>query len=103
MGCNCGRKQDKALAGTTLRASTSIASSSGIYDTTSAPGCTEPYTGAFRSAYIYAVDINGPREQFFVRSERDKAVRLARTERLRLDQVAATNLCNDLMIALLGA
>ena len=51
-GCNCGKKQDKTLAGTTLRQSASMKSSSGIYDTASAPGCTEPYHGAFRSAYI---------------------------------------------------
>lgn len=106
MGCGCNKRQDQALAGTTLRSSTNLeANSAGVYDISSAPGCTEAYYGAFSKAnvHVYVVDINGPNETFFVRGDRNQATQLARTERLKLDVVHPSNLCHETMVALFGA
>lgn len=106
MGCNCGKRQDETLVGTTLRHSPSFASSSsGIYDTMSAPGCIEPYHGAFArsNVYVYVVDINGDDEQFFLRGQRNEASQIARRGRRSLDTVHPANLCHDLMVQLFGA
>jgi hypothetical protein len=112
MSCGCGKRQDEALAGTTLRMSTATENpSSGLYDISSAPDCTEPYHGAFAKSntIVYVVDINGPNETFFKKGQRNEATRMARIQRgeggrrLLLATVQPANLCHDTMVALFGA
>lgn len=106
MSCGCGKRQDQALAGTTLRTSLATENpSTGLYDISSVPGCTEPYHGAFAksTAYVYVVDINGPSETFFKRGQRNDATRMARINKLQLAQVHPSNLCHETMVALFGA
>lgn len=85
--------------------STARENSSGLYDTTSAPGCTEPYSGAFAKSNVtvYVVDINGPQERYFLRKQRDEATRFARMNKLTLAHVHPANLCHDTMVELFGA
>ncbi|MCD6056471.1 MAG: hypothetical protein K0Q89_1 [Thermomicrobiales bacterium] len=109
MGCNCGQRQDSALAGTTLRQSFATSNSAGLYDLARSPGCKEPYHGSFPTAVIYVVALGTEDEQLFTRGQRNDATRRARTgrasdgSRLTLDSIAASNLCHDAVVELLGS
>lgn len=116
-GCGCGKRQDSALAGTTLRQSATIPNSKGLYDLATHPGCEEPYHGAFPTAQIYVVGFGTEAERLYVRGQRNLATRAARTGkdpvtnesltpeggRLTLDSVLASNLCHEAALALLGS
>jgi hypothetical protein len=105
ISCGCGKRQDEALAGTTLRMSTAVENSAGLYDISSFPDCDTPYHGAFAKSNVtvYVVDINGPNEQFFLKSQRNEAARIARTQKLTLAHLRPNNICHDAMVGLFGA
>jgi hypothetical protein len=117
MGCGCGKRQDSALAGTTLRQSATVPNSKGLYDLASHPDCDVPYHGAFPAAQIYVVGFGTEAERLYVRGQRNEATRAARTGkdpatgepltatggRLTLDPVLASNLCHDAVVELLGS
>lgn len=106
MSCGCGKRQDEALAGTTLRQSRAVENAStGLYDVSSFPDCDVAYHGAFAKSNVtvYVVDINGPNEQFFLKSQRNDAAKIARTQKLTLAHLHPANLCHDAMIGLFGA
>lgn len=111
MSCGCNKRQDSALAGTTLRQSYATQGTSGLYELATAPGCETPYHGTFAKSNVtvYVVGLGTADEQFFTRAQRNDATRLARTgrsstgQRLTLDQVHPSNLCHDTMLEFLGS
>jgi hypothetical protein len=102
MGCNCGKAKDPALTSTTLRMAEVTPLTNGIYQTTAFPDCQENYSGAFPGAFVYIVDVNGPNEKFFLRSQWKDAALYARRNGWTLNQLPARDFCHDLMLEVLG-
>lgn len=108
MSCGCSKRQDSALAGTTLRQSLTFPNSKGLYELATYPGCDEPYHGTFPTAYIYVVGFGTEGEKLYTRGDRNAATRAARTghdtgRRTTIDTVQATELCHHAVVALLGS
>lgn len=105
MGCrSCGGNRNAATYGTnTIRGTNARPNTLGLYDTASAPECTEVYSGQFQGASVYVVDLNGPNETFFLRAQRGEAVTKARKEKLTLAHLPARQFCHSVMVELLGA
>jgi hypothetical protein len=76
-----------------------------MIESTSSPGCADPYHGLYRAATVYVVDLNGPNEQFFRRGDRVLAAKVAASAqpRLSLNHHPARQFCHDLMCSVLGA
>lgn len=104
MSCGCSQARDNTLAGKTLKAAEALAlNEHGMYDLSSAPGCSTPYDGAFKVATVYVAGRGTPVEKSFIRSQWNEANDYARRNEVGLVHVAASHLCSETMLELLGA
>jgi hypothetical protein len=104
MACGCGKSRDNSLAGKMLKAESDLQlNEAGMYDLYVAPGCTEKYHGGFLVATVYIAGRNTPAEKTFRRSQWNEAQDYARRNNVGLVHLAATSLCHETMVELLGA
>lgn len=104
MGCGCSQARDNTLAGKTLAAAEALSLNEyGMYDLYVAPGCSEPYHGAFAVATVYIAGRGTAVEKSFTRSQWNDANDYARRNDVGIVHVAASNLCHETMVDLLGA
>jgi hypothetical protein len=65
--------------------------------------CDEPYVGEHAGRSVYVVGMGTDREQFFTRAQRSAAVALARSERLTIDHLPASQLCPQVVETLFAS
>lgn len=104
MGCGCGQTRDQSIAGRMLRTGGTplVLDDAGLYSMSEAPGCTEPYHGAFPAATVYVADLDGEFEKLFTRKDFDGASEYARRNDVDLVHVAVKQLCHEPVFALFG-
>lgn len=102
MGCGCGSKKRDPMPFGAVRISTPKPNQYGMF-TLANGDCSTPYTGMYRSASVYVVDIGGDYERLFTRADATAAVAYAKETKTRITHVSAHQLCHDTMIELFGA
>lgn len=69
----------------------------------SQPECRERYHGQFQGASLLVAGRGGPKEKLFIKGQLADARRYATTNRVTLDNIHVTNLCDAAVRELLGA
>lgn len=104
MGCGCNQTRDQSIAGKQLRTGEQklALDDAGLYALFEAPGCTEPYHGAFPAATVYVAGRGDPTEKLFVRTDFDGASEYARRNDIDLVHVSVKQLCHEVVLELFG-
>ena len=73
-----------------------------MYELASHPGCSTPYSGKHRAETVFVIGIGEEGERLFRIKDRKDAVAYAKSTKLLLLRLHATQLCRDALVELFG-